>query len=275
MKKIIASGAVALMLVAGSVAFAQTSDQDTADAAVTSGASGIAAVSSPVFPIAELGGCASKDECHAYCEDASHQGACFSYAQAHGLMTKEKIAAAKIILAKKGPGSCGSAGECRAYCADSAHQEECLTFAQDKKIISDDKLMLIKKLITGSGPGACKTSESCRAYCLDASHAGECKAFASENLRPRMGSSTPPAMRGAMGSSTQGKPASGMPPKYGSTTSASMNHEMEMRMKMGSTTVPGDVHKLFPPPGRPATTTRNDSLGATLLKGVAMLLGFY
>lgn len=283
MKKLLISGAIAAMLFAGSIAVAQTEEQAApTEAAMTTSATAETAPPAPAFPIAELGNCASKDACHAYCEDSTHREACFTYAQTHGLMSKEKVAAARVILGKKGPGGCSSAESCRAYCTDSAHQEECLKFAQEKKIIGDDKVSLIKKLMTGEGPGACKSAESCRAYCAETAHQAECRAFAQmHNLGKKMGSTTPPMMR-KMGSTTRemekgmrlgsSTPGGMMPPRKLSSTTPGMNREMEMRMKNASGT--GEMRKQMPPPNpgnRPPK--ENDDLGAALFNGLLRLLG--
>jgi len=292
MKKLLTSGAIAAMLVMGSVAFAQTDEQAVAETSGSETAEATTATPQPVFPIAELGNCDSKAACHTYCEDSTHRDACFAYAQTHGLMSKDKIAAARVILGKKGPGGCSSADSCRTYCSDSSHQEECMKFAQEKKIISDDKVSLIKRLTGGEGPGACKSSESCKSYCTDPAHLTECKAFAmANNLRPKMGSTTPPMMRRMgssspeqrkememkmrIGSTTRPGGPGDMPRKLSSTTPDNVRNEIEMRMKNGSSSGAGEMRKPMmqkPPGSRPEKV--DNGLGAALLSGFMRLIGF-
>src|SRR3989344_2993157 len=67
------------------------------------------------FPVAELGGCESKEACHAYCENPANHEACISFAEAHGLMSEEEIAIARKIGTQTGPGGCVGL-QCKAYC---------------------------------------------------------------------------------------------------------------------------------------------------------------
>ncbi len=100
------------------------------------------------FPIDELGGCSSKDECKAYCDDTAHKDACFTYAQAHGLMTRDQVATAKKLEAQVGPGGC-KGDECKNYCQDASHAQVCLEFAQQNGFIAKDiaakRLMQLKE----------------------------------------------------------------------------------------------------------------------------------
>lgn len=286
------------MLLVGGVALAQTSSTTN-----TSSAAQIKAAAVLSFPIAALGNCDSKEACKLYCDEATHHEACFTYAAKVGLMTLEKIKAAKIIISKKGPGSCDSKEACRAYCEDTAHQADCLAFAKENKIIGDDAAALIKKLTSGEGPGACKSAETCRMYCEDSAHQGECRTFAEENglaPRPKMGSSTPALKarvgtssmevkriiasttpgyeRGmelkarATGTTTPPKPANLEPRKIGSSTEM-QRREAEMKMRVASTSNSGDMKKPVPP-NPPKPVTNNDGLGAIILKGFAKMLGF-
>lgn len=282
------------MLLVGTVALAQTDPANTTTAETN-------ATAAITFPITSLGNCDSKEACKLYCDVASHREACFTFAAKVGLMTLEKIKAAKIIIAKKGPGNCDSKDSCRTYCEDSAHTEECLTFAKENKIIGDGAATLIKKFTSGEGPGACKSAETCRMYCEDSSHRGECRTFAEENgLAPKMGSSTPPLKarmsstsmevkriiasttpgydRGmelkarATGTTTAPKMNGGMPGKVASS-SEMQRREAEMKMRVASTSKSNDLKKPLPPTP-PKPTTNNDGLGAIILKGFAKMLGF-
>lgn len=271
MKTLFKSAAILSLLFLGTLAFAEG---DTATSTPSNDASVMSRIS---FPIADLGGCDSREACRLYCDVASHRDACFAYAQKVGLMSKEKINAAKIIISKKGPGSCGSKESCVAYCADSAHADECLSFAQNHKILGDDKISLIKKLVRGEGPGACKSQESCRGYCADSAHADECRAFAQDNgLRPKMGSTTNMMPK---------------PPRMGSSTSAEVHRVLasttpgkergmelrDIRDTRGSTTPNNPFRKPLLPPkpqNAPRDSGEKDNLGASVIKAFVHLLGF-
>jgi len=131
---VLASGA----LFASSVAFAQTNIPATTSSA--------AFKPLLVFPIAELGGCASKEACKAYCDVAANKDACFAYAQTHGLMTRDQIVLAKKLLAQVGPGGC-KGEECKLYCQDQMHEQVCLEFARINGFISkEDAARRIEKM---------------------------------------------------------------------------------------------------------------------------------
>src|SRR5689334_18491712 len=111
MKKFLNVAGIFSLLMWGALAFAQTNETATNETPKLT------------FPIAELGDCESKQACKLYCDAASHRDACFAYAKKVGLMSNEKVEAAKLLLSKKGPGGCNSKDSCKAYCADSSHAE--------------------------------------------------------------------------------------------------------------------------------------------------------
>lgn len=260
MKRFIQSAAIAALLVGGaSLAFAQTDDSST-----NSQDSSSSALANISYPIADLGNCDSREACKLYCDDSSHRDACFTFAQANGLMTKEKIAVAKLVLSKKGPGSCGSRDECISYCSDSSHQDECLSFAQEHEVIASSTVMLIKRLNSGEGPGACKSSQTCKMYCEDSSHESECRSFAEENgLLRRTASSTAEQVKGILASTTPGlERGMELHDRASSTTPAA---SLKVQPRSASTTLPRPT----PPP-----SPESDNLGASVLRGFAKLLGF-
>ena len=277
MKKLLTLLAVAALVGGASVASAQT-------AATSTSGTGDATMSKVTFPVAELGSCTSKEACRLYCEDSSHKDACLSFAQKVGLMSKEKIAAAKLLIKKQGPGGCDSKDACVAYCQDSSHQDECLSFAKTNKILSEEKATLIQKFTSGEGPGACKSAATCKMYCEDSSHRDECRTFAEENgLTRKVGSSTAERVKAVIASTTPGRER-GMELRaingQGTTTPpGQINKEPQKKFSsttpvnpkerpMGSTT---EMKKPLPPP-KP-TKSEND-LGAVVLKAFVRLLGF-
>ncbi len=284
MKNLIQLAAGAALLLCGATLALAQSDTATSSASVLSKIS---------YPVAELGNCDSRDACKTYCDADANHDACFAYAQKVGLMSREKIEAAKIILAKGGPGLCNSKESCVAYCSDSSHQDECLSFAQTHKVIASSTVMLIKKLNSGEGPGACKSSATCKMYCEDSSHRDECRAFAEENglarpmgsstmmKPPRTGSSTVEQVKQVLASTTPGRER-GMELHdiHGSTTPPGIQ-KGEPQRKVSSTTPPGfqkpgigSSTEGRPLPPKPVQPSGDDSLGASVLRGFARLLGF-
>jgi len=137
------------------------------------------------FPVAELGSCANKEECRAYCDDPAHMDSCISFAEAHGLMNKEEAARAESFRKKLGvgggPGGCRSPRECEAFCGNVANLDVCIAFAEEQGF-SDPHIGEAKRIqkyiqTGGAMPGGCDSRGSCEAYCRDFSHAEECSAF--------------------------------------------------------------------------------------------------
>lgn len=135
---------------------------------------GIASVS---YPIAELGSCSSRSDCKIYCDFSANHDACFAYAEAHGLMSKQEVSAARAIVSKQGPGGCSDKSSCTMYCQSAAHTDECVSFAQKHGTIATSTATIIKKIQIEGGPGGCKGNGECRAYCATAEHLTECQQF--------------------------------------------------------------------------------------------------
>ncbi|PIR82324.1 hypothetical protein COU20_02770 [Candidatus Kaiserbacteria bacterium CG10_big_fil_rev_8_21_14_0_10_59_10] len=149
------------------------------------------------FPIAELGGCASKEQCKMYCDEPANIAACVSFAEANGLMSPAEAAQARTFAEITGPGGCRGR-ECRAVCADPARRTECMAFAQEHGLmkspppqdlhieepgIDEDRAMRIVE--ERGGPGGCRTKDECHAFCNIESNVEMCLAFAAEhNLMP-------------------------------------------------------------------------------------------
>ncbi|RJQ34398.1 hypothetical protein C4556_02665 [Candidatus Parcubacteria bacterium] len=143
------------------------------------------------FPIAELGGCNSKEECKTYCDTPGNALSCVSFAEARGLMTTEEAATARKFAGQTGPGGC-MGSECRRYCSQSEHREECYAFAKENGLtppgpridveepkIDEDRAMRIVE--EQGGPGGCRTFEECHSFCEDEGNMERCLAFAAEH----------------------------------------------------------------------------------------------
>lgn len=182
MKKIFLALTIAGGLVAASAALAQDAASNTAPAEPKIS-----------FPIAELGGCNSKDECKAYCDDSTNAERCLGFAESRGMMSKKEIETARKFIGQTGPGGCtGSA--CREYCNDKEHFAECRAFAEKNGLIpprgerpkgptiDKDKEEAVTKLVEREGgPGGCKSKDACKAYCDDGAHVDECMDFAKKS----------------------------------------------------------------------------------------------
>lgn len=132
------------------------------------------------YPVSELGNCASKQTCEAYCDSSSNMEACINFAEKNNLMTADEIAEARKFLpfmkAGTTPGQCKNQKECDAYCNNEANIIECIDFAVKVGLIDAKEAEMAKKT-GGKGPGGCKREE-CKTYCEDAAHVNECVDFA-------------------------------------------------------------------------------------------------
>lgn len=138
------------------------------------------------FPVAELGNCASKNACRAYCNEPGNMPACIAFAKEHGLMNEEEAARAEefqgALEEGGGPGGCRTPEACKAFCEDVANIEVCIAFAEEHGFRDSDfeEGKKIRDYLRSGGamPGGCTSKTSCEAYCGDFSHGEECLEFA-------------------------------------------------------------------------------------------------
>lgn len=123
------------------------------------------------FPIPELGNCADRQECKAYCDELVNASVCSTFAQAHGLGQATK----KPTLSSTGPGGCTTGTECKTYCDDTSHYDECLTFGESHGLLSKKEIQEARGPI--KGPGGCSSLDECKAYCSDGDNELECAGF--------------------------------------------------------------------------------------------------
>ena len=142
-----------------------------------------------IFPVAELGNCESKEECHSYCDEPGNMSQCIAFAKANGLMTEEEAEAAEKFSdsfeeGEGGPGGCTTPSGCEAYCEDITHLNECLLFAEEygheDEFVEEGRK--IAQYLEGGGqmPGGCTTKQSCELYCSDFNNGEECLLFAEQ-----------------------------------------------------------------------------------------------
>ncbi len=124
-----------------------------------------------VYPIAELGNCASKVECRTYCSDPVHRTACTSYALKNGIIspTPSQIDTALSQMMKSL--GCTSKESCKAFCAETTHYDACNNAAKKfnaKGGYQVDKTALATKIMSvlnSTGDKVCTSYESCKNYC--------------------------------------------------------------------------------------------------------------
>ena len=127
------------------------------------------------------GGCTTKDQCEAYCEEGVHLDECMDFAIEHKLFPPDELETMRKIrpFVKAGtmPGGCKSKDECEAYCTNGDHFEECLEIGLAIGVIKADEVDIIRKS-GGKGPGSCRSREACDAFCSDPNNQKECMDFA-------------------------------------------------------------------------------------------------
>lgn len=130
------------------------------------------------FPIAELGGCADKDACKAYCAVADNQVACEQFAADHGIATAPKSTQnekAKAVQEDGGPGKCAVGAKdpqtsCKAYCDSTSHIDECVSYGKSHGFLTGQQLVEAEKVQSALKRGAklplgCTNQSSCKAIC--------------------------------------------------------------------------------------------------------------
>lgn len=155
------------------------------------------------FPIAELGGCGSVQECKVFCDSPANGEACFAFAQSRGLVKGDDVKKhdedkkfneqRRTAIEKKGaPGGCTSEKSCKEFCSDPNNGDECLAFARKNQIRPKEELDQIesdleqvktkeKAVRAGGGPGGCSSRETCNAFCKTSANRQTCFDFAKEH----------------------------------------------------------------------------------------------
>ena len=139
------------------------------------------ALSTITYPVAELGNCASQQECKTYCSVSSNNSKCIAFAKENNLSV---LVPAVLTAMEKGesPGKCKDEVSCRAYCENIDNIEECVSFVEKFNLASGGDLKEMRQMVSvkKSGvtfPGNCKTKESCLKYCDNSANAVVCMEF--------------------------------------------------------------------------------------------------
>ena len=100
------------------------------------------------FPVSELGSCADRVACKAYCADTTNRSACLAFARSHSL----KVATStddgvklKALKLNGGPGNCAKGATdpkaaCKAYCDSTEHMDECVAYGRSHNLFAGERL---------------------------------------------------------------------------------------------------------------------------------------
>ena len=146
------------------------------------------------FPIPELGNCADKTECKAYCDDSANADACQAFARKYGLgggVEPEGDNRLRQIEEDGGPGGCATDegdpfGSCEEFCGKQENMRVCVAYAKEHGLMDARELAEAEKVIKALDggaklPAACKDERSCKATCeepKDVETARSCFEFA-------------------------------------------------------------------------------------------------
>jgi len=143
--------------------------------AYTAGAAGVGALLTGValaqnpfsisFPIAELGGCGSQEECRIYCDETANARACTVWAQDNGFAQKPEVrrealkqdSDAPEVKQKVGPGGCGDRESCDMFCRQPSNNRVCIDFAVAEGFMSQaeaDRIVKLTEQLESRGRGS-------------------------------------------------------------------------------------------------------------------------
>ncbi len=132
------------------------------------------------YPIPELGNCASRIECRAYCQETENRDTCIAYAKQRGFY-REPDRAAKIKLVEYAQQQlgCTSREQCHTFCQMEENKDKCREFLQKNGLernapkTSDGTVLRKAQELLG-----CDSAESCREFCQNDENRERCINFA-------------------------------------------------------------------------------------------------
>lgn len=141
-----------------------------------------------LFPISELGNCASVSECKLFCDISTNITTCQAFGKKKGLARTSPASGgasstvgqqtALLAHAKEELG-CTSLQQCRAFCNDPVNSEQCQVIAS-KYASPKYQLARTELLEKARRALACTTLEECRAFCATKANQAACQTFAAE-----------------------------------------------------------------------------------------------
>lgn len=142
------------------------------------------------FPIPELGGCNSFEECKEYCDSPANIRACILWANERGIDTSpgdvDDHEVEEFLEEGNGPGGCSSLEECDAFCSEPDNNITCIDFAEAEGFMTPGEAERARQHSGRRegdimGPGGCDSRESCDAFCSEPENTRECVLFSVEN----------------------------------------------------------------------------------------------
>ncbi len=92
------------------------------------------------------GGCTSRDQCEAFCENPDNAEQCLAFAERAGFMPQEEIARARKMMQDGGPGGCRGRVACEAYCTNPENQEACMAFAEKSGMMRPEDAQRMREM---------------------------------------------------------------------------------------------------------------------------------
>lgn len=141
------------------------------------------------YPVAELGNCASQEECKAFCDNSDNQVACVEWAQGKGFVTKGEVKRVRDMrrfdkeaapIEDFGPGDCKTPQECDAFCRVLENLNPCLSYSISHGYMSQSEADKILAQADKGGPGGCKNKQECDSFCRNPENIETCMNFAVE-----------------------------------------------------------------------------------------------
>lgn len=90
------------------------------------------------------GGCKSKEQCEAYCENNANFDECIAFAEKAGFVSGKELEMVKRT-GGKGPGGCSGRQQCETFCNNPSNQEICFNFAKEHGLINENEIKNIKE----------------------------------------------------------------------------------------------------------------------------------
>lgn len=169
-----------------------------------------------IFPVKELGGCGSFNECMQYCDNPSNQEKCVSFAKSKGLDAGPPPGARKMS-AGGGPGGCNSEQSCKSYCDQPNNRQACMDWAKANGYASrggppggvhgPEQEAILQDAQAQFG---CSGGDDCARFCDNPSNSQKCSEFAKKHG----------LFKG------EGQPGQGGPPGLDQQTGAKMMSEL-------------------------------------------------
>lgn len=129
-----------------------------------------------IYPIPELGNCADRAACRAYCQADANRARCIEWAKNRGLLTAERAQQIKDKLKVEIPGVCAGIA-CKDACRLEANKEACLEMAERRDLQHKGWFQRAKAIRAGID-GQCEGVEACKAFCAEEANFETCQAFA-------------------------------------------------------------------------------------------------